>query len=363
MAVYKRGTKTDPRWVCDFVVSGSRVNHTLHGARTKADAQAAEAVLKAEYKARLGRSGTVVRMTVETAIQRYLTERLKPKAKVSTLERYLSCLGLLREYFGPATPIENITKARVREWWSHELGRGLALNSARRYLAQLKALLAFAREAGAGCEVPDFSPTIPDDARIRWLTQEEEVRLLAAAPSALRDLLTFYLDSGARKSEATGLRWRDVDLDRNPVLARLYETKGGQPRGVPLPPRSAALLKRLRAERPKDKPDDAVFLLPLRGTGPMAPAGDFKKGWDSARRKAGLEDVHIHDLLHTYASRLVQGGSVALSTPPSAASISAWTARRDDPDALTRRCSVVGMASTAARWSASSVAVMASTAA
>lgn len=36
--------------------------------------------------------------------------------------------------------------------------------------------------------------------------------------------------------------------------------------------------------------------------------GDFKKSWDPALKAAKLTDVHVHDLRHTFASRLVMRG-------------------------------------------------------
>ena len=67
MSVYRRDSKDGPRWVCDFIVGGHRVNHTLIGAKTKRDARDAESKLRAEYKARLSRSGDLTTMTLETA--------------------------------------------------------------------------------------------------------------------------------------------------------------------------------------------------------------------------------------------------------------------------------------------------------
>ena len=124
MSVYDRGKGASLRWLCDFTMGGQRVNQTLHGARTKTEARAAEAKLKAEYRARLNRSGGLVRITFETAIQRYLAEVLKPKSKPAAMDRYLSSLGLLRAYFGPTLPVTEITKAKIAEWWAHELARG-----------------------------------------------------------------------------------------------------------------------------------------------------------------------------------------------------------------------------------------------
>ena len=54
-------------------------------------------------------------MTLETAIQRYVAERLKPKAKAPALATYLAYLGLIRDFFGADRQVTTINNAAVAE--------------------------------------------------------------------------------------------------------------------------------------------------------------------------------------------------------------------------------------------------------
>ncbi|HWX48156.1 MAG TPA: site-specific integrase [Roseomonas sp.] len=314
MTVYRRETKQGVRFVVDFLVGGHRVNHTLRGVASMREAKAAEARLKEEYRARLNSSGSIVKMTLETALQRYVAERLKPKVRnPSSLATYLTYLWMIRDFFGPGRDVQTINNAAVVDWWSALVGgsgnssrKPVKPNTAKRYLGQLKAVLAFAQEAGAGNTVPSFSPQVADDSRVRWLTDKEEDDLLGASPGWLRDFIVFSVETGARKQEALGVRWRDVDLEMQPrPVVRLYQTKGGKPRGVPLSLRAQKLLQRLRRSRPDASPDDKVLLWQERLGRALVPLGDFKKTWAVVAKNAKVEDVRPHDLRHTFASRLV----------------------------------------------------------
>lgn len=58
------------------------------------------------------------------------------------------------------------------------------------------------------------------------------------------------------------------------------------------------LLIAMRAEAEAD----AIYLFP--GDAPGKPLQDIKKFWQSVLREAGLENVRLHDLRHTFASHL-----------------------------------------------------------
>jgi integrase len=127
------------------------------------------------------------------------------------------------------------------------------------------------------------------------LTVEEEQRLVDRAARHLVPIIRFAVDSGGRLSEILGLDWRNVELEHK--LVRFVDTKNGEDRTVRLCDRACATLASLG---PREKGPVFVY----RGR----PIKSVKAAFNAARQKAGVENVRFHDLRHTFASRLVQGG-------------------------------------------------------
>ena len=142
--------------------------------------------------------------------------------------------------------------------------------------------------------------------RERFLTEEEFRRLgrvLAAleatgrvpvhAAAAIRLLML----TGCRRNEILTLRWEDVHLDVNEL--RLRDSKTG-PRTVPLSPAAVKVLAGL--------PRAAGNPWVIAGRRPGARLSDFNSHWYRVRSRAGLEDVRLHDLRHSFASRALALG-------------------------------------------------------
>ena len=303
---YSRKLARGVAWYSDIQVAGVRVNERLPGVRTKREAERAEHKLREAHLSALAPTTGNRRIMVELACQRYVTDRLKPLTGGRHLPTYISYLALIRERFGADTYIDTITDARVSDWWG-DLLQTRKPNTGKRYLTQLRALLSFAESTGAATTKITFNPSVRSDARERWLTQDEEQRLLLACPAWLAELVSMYLATGARKAELLAVRWRDVQLPAGQSgTISFIETKGGKPRGVPLTVRAHEILRRKQVEQARAKPDDLVFRRIRNGK--LAPIGDFKKAWHSAVKKADLDNLHVHDLRHTFASRLVMKG-------------------------------------------------------
>lgn len=133
------------------------------------------------------------------------------------------------------------------------------------------------------------------NARTRWLTLDEEEKLLGCAtnPAWLQPLLVVALHTGMRRGEILALTWRDVDLTRR--LIRVEKSKNGEKRSIPI---SATLHATLKGIKVRDI-SGRLFPLAVRS---------LRVGFERAVEKAGLEDFHFHDLRHTFATRLVQNG-------------------------------------------------------
>ena len=115
---------------------------------------------------------------------------------------------------------------------------------------------------------------------------EAEGSVYAAA--AIRLLML----TGCRRNEIVALRWEDVDLEAGEL--RLPDGKTGA-RLVPLSPAAAAVLTGL----PRVAGDPWV----IAGSKPGRHLADLQPAWERVRRRAGLEDVRIHDLRRSFASR------------------------------------------------------------
>lgn len=140
----------------------------------------------------------------------------------------------------------------------------------------------------------------------RFLSQQELVDL----GQALRDgaekglnpqaiaILKLLIFTGARKGEIETVKWSEVDFDRG--YLRLADSKTGQ-KTIPL---NAGALEILAAI-PQMK--NSVFVFPAHRSD-----GYYEgtpKVWRIVRADAGLEDVRLHDLRHSFASIAVSGGA------------------------------------------------------
>ena len=116
---------------------------------------------------------------------------------------------------------------------------------------------------------------------------EQDGSETAAAVAAVRLLML----TGCRLSEIQKLRWEHVDLETGEL--RLPETKTGA-KVVYLGDPAIAVLRGI------DRQDDNPWV--IAGRKPGSHLTDLQHPWRRIRARAGLDDVRIHDLRHSFAS-------------------------------------------------------------
>jgi integrase len=137
--------------------------------------------------------------------------------------------------------------------------------------------------------------------RQRFLSGEEMLDLLASAEECaewLPDFILWAIHSGMRKGEILALIWPDVrPLPDGRVIIQVRTSKSGQPRMVVATTTMKDILQR-QEERRKDG-DERIFTMSKM---------TLRRRWEDARKKAGLEDVTIHDLRRTHSTYAVASG-------------------------------------------------------
>ena len=135
----------------------------------------------------------------------------------------------------------------------------------------------------------------------RWLTFEEEEKLLRASPTWLKEIIVFVLNTGLRRGEVLSLKWEQFDLSRKTLS--IVEQKN---RGKDTLPLNKGALKILR-ERAKVRSIKNSYVF-FSSNGNRIDNANLRKFFLLAVDKAKIKKFRFHDLRHTWATRLVQAG-------------------------------------------------------
>ncbi|HEX3338469.1 MAG TPA: tyrosine-type recombinase/integrase [Pseudolabrys sp.] len=142
----------------------------------------------------------------------------------------------------------------------------------------------------------------PDVQRNRFLSEEEAEALVQAIradqnQTAARAIMLLLL-TGARRNEITFAKWDYIDWKNKTLL--VPKSKSGRARVIALNRSAIALL----TAAPRIDGNPYIFPSEVNGQ----PPASLYFPWDRIRKRAGLPDVRLHDLRHSFASFLVNRG-------------------------------------------------------
>src|SRR5438477_4871418 len=288
--IYKRGNS----WCVGFTVNGRRIRETVGPNKKIAQKVLSLRMTQVLENRYFPPNRQVGRMPLNEFVQMYLERVVSLMKSIRTernrVKRWVKDLGM--------RPIGQITRAQIESWRREKMSRCKPA-TINRDLSRLRHMLNIAVE----WELLEESPMQgmkflrENNARTRYLSVGECHRLIDSCMAPhIRAIVTVALHTGMRLGEILNLRWQDLDFSSGFILVR--DSKNGQARQVPMDSMISTLL------RSWPRLSNLVFTSVLTG-GRIV---DVRTGFQNACKRAGLTDLHFHDLRHTFASQFVMSG-------------------------------------------------------
>ncbi len=307
-------------------------------ARDKALKLAAEVLsgvnVQAKKKEAIKESRRQMNRTLGSYIDNHLEDMLLATAK-SGKDTVRNIRFHFSEYMN--VPMDQITIPMLRQFQLEKKKQGLKPATINRVVYSLRSVLSHAKEDG----LIDIHPltglkplNVPDNKIIRYLSPDEEKRLLTALHGReqriredrvsgnqwrkergyelfyefephefvdhIKPMVILSLLTGIRRGELFSIQWSDIDFNNRMLTVRAENAKNSRVRHINL--HSTALVT-LKQWRNQTKSNYLVF--------PNAdgePFDNIKKAWKAVLEEAEIKNFRWHDIRHDFASKLVMKG-------------------------------------------------------
>ena len=256
------------------------------------------------------------RITLKDALTGYEESRLQTGS-----ERYATHgAKLLNDKFPTDLFLDEIQPWHLNHFKTQREKEGCAAQTIKHNFQVIRSSYQWAKDSGFMVKDLEFPKLKVDNKRLRFLTMEEEKRLLAELEPSIDlpnrpaferrsikekrsrqdnyDLVILLLDTGARYGEIATLTWDRINLKESTI--NLWRPKVKNESIIYMTSRVKNVLQR----RYEGKSSEYVFTNE-KGDGPRNHATIAIK---KALKRARIEKFKIHDFRHTCASRLIQNG-------------------------------------------------------
>lgn len=238
------------------------------------------------------------------ALARKWLESVQPHLKPKSYLRRENSVNQLRRFIGTLT-IKQLSIS-VLEEWARRRGEGVAASTYNNERETIIAVLDYAKRDGLLLDnpakllkrrkMPRHAVQIPTKAQFSKMV--ETMRGLGPRFIDAVDLVELLAYSGMRRTEATSIRWQDINFenDRFTVTGGEAGTKNHEARVVPLFPTLRCLLKKLYAEKNPNQKDC------------ISNIGTATKALATACKKADVPRYHHHAMRHFFVSNAIEQG-------------------------------------------------------
>ncbi len=243
------------------------------------------------------------RVTFREAAEKFLKENCPDKS----LERAAIALDRVLPFIG-SFELDEVYDDTLSEFKVNRRDDGVSAGTINKELSFVRRILNLAarkwRTNGQRwlLEAPLIS-MVDGQARVPYpLEWDEQRRLLAELPTHLQSMALFAINTGLRQAELVGLQWawevQVPELKDSVFVLPTALTKNGEERVLVLNRIARSVLERQRG-------NNSTHVFTYKGN-PVSRLNNhaFRK----ARVRAGLPQVRVHDLRHTFGHRLRAAG-------------------------------------------------------
>lgn len=277
-----------------------------------------------------GRPADADTMTVHQLLIAYIEAcKLRGRA-ANTIRGYEDCAALLDRELGPV-PISKLNRISVETAYANlrkatsKKGTPLRRGTIAYAHRVLKAACNYAIDSKLMQSNPCNKAILPQDVEpfcASVIKADDARTILEVLPNydgQLYLVILLCVIYGLRRGEALGLRWADIDFDNDTITISGQYTYGekGKPIWVPTLKTSSShrvvylvpYLKDVLLAVRKTFPRDRIVQYVCELDGKLPSPNAITRRWYTFRAKYGYDKVRIHDLRHSAAMMMIQGGA------------------------------------------------------
>ncbi|MGZ8941530.1 MAG: tyrosine-type recombinase/integrase [Methylobacter sp.] len=284
-------------WQIEKIICGQRIYQSTG----ETELEAAERYL-AQLTAQIRKVqvyGERLERTFDEAAARFVEEFDHKRS----IERDIVTLKAVMPYIGQQT-LSKIHAGSLEAFIKARKANGISAGTLNRDIAIIRRVLTLAARLWRDEQgrpwldtVPMFPMVTGEKRKPRPISWSEQERLIKPMPAYLAEMSIFALNTGLRDQEICGLKWEDEfkvqSLDTSVFIITEDRAKNGRERIVPLNSIARSIINKRRGQ------GEYVFELSGNRLSRMN-----NKAWRKAREAAGLNEVRVHDLRHTFGKRL-----------------------------------------------------------